>query len=190
LTQTGCPAAQKCQVSGVCADRPAIARGDGSLCGASEMPPVGVDDCSDGELCVLDTLETIDYHECHQPCVKDTDCKLPTRPGGLPSVCVSLPGTNFGTCTNSCDPVGATVGTNGCAAGLACYLVDDFTVCGPPGGGNLGESCGVGNALCAPGLTCITSNGLGCRPLCHLGQGDCASGTCTAFGAAGLGACV
>lgn len=78
--------------------------------------------------------------------------------------------TDFKTCSQPCNPVGAA--TEGCAAGLSCFVFPDEVVdcdCArPERTGMDGASCATGTE-CAPGFICVKMAGaMTCRPVCKL----------------------
>jgi hypothetical protein len=145
--------------------------------------------CAAGEVCAL-SHGVRDVNICRQPCQIDGDCQQATFPGGLAPFCEGATAMAQGSCSLSCNPVNATVGANGCGAGLACYAISDRTRpsgtviisdCIPPGSGASGAFCNE-TTDCAPGLLCVNVLLSQCYPVCNLADGICPAGTtCTQF---------
>jgi hypothetical protein len=122
---------------------------------------------------------------CLKFCTDDGQCGAGRCTGSVP--CGPQP-TGHRTCSQACDPVGA---TSGCADGLACFLFSGETPdcdCRNPATqiGVDGSSCTT-RADCQPGFLCVTTRGtnmmieMRCRALCRLnGAATCPMGaTCT-----------
>ena len=190
--------------------QPAIACGAGQTCGllcSAGQPAVGMcyvagpalpgqtctsnNDCSPGSQCFTFSASGCPVMTCLRFCDSDAAC------GEAGAYCnLTIPcGTDFTACSRPCDPTG--IGTQGCAAGLACYVYSDETTdCACPGLGTLGSACTQNQgcdgttatcAGCGAGLSCVvpsgTTTGAGvCRPICSLAAPACPSGTtCHAF---------
>jgi hypothetical protein len=159
----------------------------GARCLGSANPPTAVDECAPGSACTV-AHGARDVQLCHQTCLLDGDCQQATFPGGAAPLCEGATSTTHGTCSISCNPVGAAAGTNGCGTGLACYLLSDhtrsveYTDCIAPGGGSEVADCSAnGDADCAPGLLCINVLLSICKFTC-VDDRDCTGGeSCMAF---------
>lgn len=145
--------------------------------------------CGAGQVCAL-SHGTRDVNICRQPCAIDGDCQQATFPGGLAPFCQGASAMTAGSCSISCNPVGASPGTNGCGAGLSCYAISDrsrpsgtviVTDCVPPGASASGAFCNE-TPDCGPGQVCVNVLISQCYPLCNLADGVCPAGTtCTQF---------
>lgn len=192
--------------------QPALACGAGQTCGllcSAGQPAVGMcyvaglavpgqacasnNDCSPGSQCfTFSAIGGCQVMTCLRFCGSDAAC------GETGAYCnLKIPcDTDFMACSRPCDPTG--IGTQGCAAGLACYVYSDETTdCACPGLGTLGSACSQNHgcdgttatcAGCRAGLSCVvpsgTTTGAGvCRPICSLAAATttCPSGTCHAF---------
>jgi hypothetical protein len=148
----------------------------GGRCLGSANPPSTVDQCVSGAVCTV-SHGARDVQLCHQSCQIDGDCQQATFPNGAAPACEGGTATTPGTCSISCNPVGAAVGKNGCGDGLSCYLLSDhtrsleYTDCIAPGGGGEAATCNS-DLDCAPGLLCINILFSLCEYTC-INNNDC-----------------
>jgi len=154
--------------------------GTAQLCGASSTPASATDNCAAGDGCIILLRDdgTALASQCLQYCSSDSDCRQPVAPGGIAGRC-DIDLGSYSVCTDSCNPVGAADGTNGCPHGLSCqYIIEtmrdllpfEVTNCQQYGAQREGQSC-TGHD-CAPGLTCFASV---CRKVCT-DPSQCAAG--------------
>jgi formylglycine-generating enzyme required for sulfatase activity len=194
VAQTGCPAGQKCHVTGL--GQNCIADGTIALGQPCNMT---TDDCIHGTQCQADpTTPTLAV--CRQLCNTDADCTQPApagEPGNIAHCLLTFDPARL--CTIACNPVVA-AGGSGCASGLACTTsgtatLGAYTDCYlPDSSSNMpGSSCSLPQNGCAAGSFCAhASQGMGiCREICRTGMpSDCSMYSCSALpGSTGLGDC-
>jgi len=174
---SSCSAGQTCFVN--CATHTGMCVPGGST------PPGGTcngnEDCAPGSQCFEFGCNV---KVCIAFCSSDAQCASSTGAGSLcidPVVCSDVT-TSYKNCSSVCDPRGT--GTQGCAAGLNCFLFsnprggEDVPDCSCAGAGRVGEgqSCTTSND-CVAGTVCHTNgNNRVCRQLCKQGGTDCGSG--------------
>jgi hypothetical protein len=161
--------------------------GAGGLCtaGGTRQPGEacsGNADCAPGSQCFEFACGPTPTRVCMRFCNDDAGCPAGGR--CFTDVPCGANPTGFRICSQPCDPRGDA--TQGCAAGLRCFLfpgeVPDCDCLGPRRMGGDGTPC-TDAADCAPGLTCVMMAAQRtCRPLCRLDAPDCAPGrTCNAL---------
>ncbi len=115
---------------------------------------------------------------CRNFCNNDSDCGQGKCATNLP--CMKNP-TGFRICTQPCDPTGTA--TDGCAAGLSCFLFEgETTTCECRAASRIGGDAAecADTEDCQPGFVCVRMGARrACRALCKLAAPSCTSGTCT-----------
>ena len=176
---TSCGANETCAVMCDLKSRPqsvcfsAGTNGPGESCTA-------LTDCVSGTECFGSQSNACSIKVCRKFCNSDTDCGT----GSACNIGVSCSATSTQThlCSRPCNPTGDA--TDGCAAGLLCFIyTGEITDCACRDASRVGE---VGTVCktdedCQPGLMCVNRGGAAgaCQTICQLGT-TCPSGTtCT-----------
>jgi hypothetical protein len=137
-------------------------------------------DCAPGSECFEFSCAGSPVKTCRKFCSTDADC-------GAGAACIALTpcsgsARKANICSRPCDPTGSA--TNGCAAGLRCFIyageVTDCACSPATRTGSMGQTCASDEA-CQPGLTCVDFGGQKtCRPLCTIKNSVCPGGSsCT-----------
>jgi hypothetical protein len=140
---------------------------------ACSIDTSGLDDCDKGLRCDPSS------RECEKFCGTSVKCSSS-------EICGSIGSGDFGTCTQSCDPVA------GCQGGSNCVLVNTIPaapmpfMCAPVGSKDEGLEC---SSLqdCRQGMSCFTQR---CRRACTSNSESCGeSGSCHREGSNAWGTC-
>lgn len=171
VPQCGCAAGQACYVTEFATGKTTCAIAGTA---AKGQPCEYLDDCVAGSTCVGGACKAF----CDAPgdcAVSGADCitvNVSYSDGG------SAPIPGMKTCTDQCDPTKA----SSCAAGLACFPIDDIEV--KPGhslcaeGGTSTSTCSS-TLPCAAPYVCLTDNL--CHKWCKANSSDCGVDSCSSL---------
>jgi hypothetical protein len=178
VTQTGCPAGEKCMPwandgggswnATRCSPIDPVPNAIGDACTVQGSAVSGIDDCEEGAMCW-----NVDGATNLGTCIELCGCAYATPICQTANTTCSISNQDsLPICTPVCNPLDPMA----CDAGQGCYPVGGFFQCAPDASGMAGapgDACGFING-CDPGVACV---GAGSIPGCPGAVGCCAA-TC------------